>query len=113
MTRPACLFPRHFGIIRCAIMAVGACATWSAPAWAADPVPPEMVLLPRNLAEAAAQWIATPDAATAVRIYATLQACLADNPVNGRVQRMGQDQCPAVTAALAEREHAKKPPPAH
>lgn len=65
---------------------------------------PNMVLLPRTLAEAAAQWVMQPDATTAVRLFAGLQACLADNPANGRVQHTGPDQCPAVTEALAERE---------
>lgn len=72
----------------------------------AQPAPqqPEMVLLPRQLAETAAQWISAPDATTAVRIFAALQACLADNPQGGRLTRQGQDQCPAVTAALAARD---------
>ena len=67
---------------------------------------PDMVLLPRTLAEAAAQWMQQPDPTSAIRIYAALLACLADNPVNGRVVRQGADQCPAVTAALAERDKA-------
>ncbi len=68
------------------------------------PQPPDMVLLPRQIAESAMQWISTPDPTTAVRLYATLQACLADNPQNGRVTRQGPDLCQAVTAALAARD---------
>lgn len=76
-----------------------------APAFAQPPpAAPEMVLLPRILAETAAQWIGAPDATTAVRVFAALQACLADNPQGGRLVRQGQDQCPAVTAALAARD---------
>ncbi len=70
-------------------------------------IPAGMVLLPRQAAEAAAQWIAAPNAETAVRLYAGLVACLNDNPVDGVVRREGPDQCPAVTAAL--RAMAKKP----
>ena len=63
-------------------------------------IPAGMVLLPRQAAEAAAQWIAAPNAETAVRLYAGLVACLNDNPTGGIVRRKGPDQCPAVTAAL-------------
>lgn len=90
----------------------------------AQPAPqkPEMVLFPREVAEVATNWIASPNAGTAVQLFLMLRACLADNPDQGRVVRMGQDQCPAVTAALAERdaevaslkkqiEDAKKPSP--
>ena len=44
--------------------------------------------------------IAAPNAETAVRLYAGLLACLADNPTGSTVRREGPDQCPAVTAAL-------------
>ena len=71
-------------------------------------IPAGMVLLPRQAAEAAAQWIAAPNAETAVRLYAGLVACLNDNPdARGVVRRSGPDQCPAVTAAL--KAMAKKP----
>ena len=63
-------------------------------------IPAGIVLLPRQAAEAAAQWIAAPNAETAVRLYAGLLACLADNPTGSTVRREGPDQCPAVTAAL-------------
>lgn len=64
-------------------------------------IPAGIVLLPRQAAEAAAQWIAAPNAETAVRLYAGLLACLNDNPdARGVVRRSGPDQCPAVTAAL-------------
>ena len=58
-------------------------------------IPAGMVLLPRQAAEAAAQWIAAPNAETAVRLYAGLLACLADNPTGSTVRREGPDQCPA------------------
>lgn len=65
---------------------------------------PDMVLLPREVATAAANWIAQPDAATAVKLYAALSACINDNPSGGAVTRMGQDQCAVVTDALAARD---------
>lgn len=70
--------------------------------------PPEMALMPRQLVEMAAGWIAHPDATTAVQLYAGLQACLADNPTNGVVRRTGVDECPVVTQALAARDAAQK-----
>ncbi len=85
------------------------------------PQPPEMVLLPRMTAEAARDWIATPNAGNAVQLYALLSACLDDNPNQGRLVRMGADRCQPVTDAIAARdkeiadlkkqiEDAKKPP---
>lgn len=65
---------------------------------------PDMVLLPREVAAAAANWIAQPDAATAVKLYAALSACINDNPSGGAVTRMGQDQCAVVTDAIATRD---------
>lgn len=83
----------------------------AAPAFAQQPAPhPDLVLLPRATAEAALAWIATPNPVNAVRLYAELAACLADNPVNGRVARQARDHCPAVTAALAERHKAQDAP---
>jgi hypothetical protein len=70
-----------------------------------------MVLLPRGIAEMAAGWIRAPDPTSAVQLYAVLLACLADNPKNGVVRRMGEDQCPTVTAALAARATAKPETP--
>jgi len=74
---------------------------------------PDMVLLPRWLAETAAQWIAAPNATDAVQLFIALQACLADNPIAGVTHREGPDQCPAVTRALAAQAQgladAKKP----
>ncbi len=74
---------------------------------------PDMALLPRAAVEAAirdAQAIATlhPDLATPAvqEAFGALAACLADNPVQGRLTRQGQDQCPAVTEALAAQEKA-------
>lgn len=70
-------------------------------AWAQDP---EMVLLPRNLAQAAVQWMAQPDPTIAVNLHALLFACIQDNPTGGSTVHTGQDQCPAVTSALAARD---------
>ena len=73
----------------------------------------EMALLPRAAVEATiriAQAIATlhPDLATpaVLEAFGALAACLADNPVNGHLTRQGQDQCPAVTEALAAQDKA-------
>lgn len=74
------------------------------PAFAQQPPAPEMVLLPRSVAETAAQWIASPNAGNAVQLYAALTACISDNPHGGVTTHMGQDQCGAVTAALAARD---------
>ncbi len=84
---------------------------FAAPKAAPHPtIPAGMVLLPRQAAEAAAQWIAAPNAETAVRLYAGLLACLNDNPdAQGVVRREGPDQCPAGTAALKAME--PKPAP--
>lgn len=80
---------------------------------AAEPTPtspaPEMVLLPRALAEAATQWIAQPNASNAVQLYAALTACISDNPQNGVVMRSGVDQCQIVTQALAARSGMQPP----
>lgn len=64
----------------------------------------EMVLLPRPIAEKALEWIAAPNANNAVMLYASFAACLNDNPHNGVTARSGQDQCPAVSDAVAARE---------
>ena len=80
---------------------------------AADAPKPDMALLPRAAVESAirdVQAIATlhPDLATPAvqEAFGALAACLADNPVQGRLERRGADQCPAVTEALAERDKA-------
>ena len=83
----------------------------------AQPAPPapDIVLLPRAVAETAAQWIAQPNAGNAVQLYAALIACINDNPVGGVVRHIGQDQCPVVTEALAAQDKLKaadKPTPA-
>jgi hypothetical protein len=62
---------------------------------------PDMILVPRGIAEGALAWIARPDPLTAVQLYATLSACIRDNPHGGVTIKMGPDQCPVVTAALA------------
>lgn len=88
---------------------------------AAQPAPapkPDMVLIPRDVAQTALNWITQPDATIAVKLYAALSACINDNPQNGVVRHIGADQCPEVTAALAERDkeladlRAKAAPPA-
>ena len=88
--------------------------TLAVPAMAQQPAPkPDMALLPRAAVEAAirdALAIATlhPDLATPAvqEAFGALAACLADNPVNGRLTRQGQDQCPTVTEALAAQDKA-------
>ena len=63
----------------------------------------DVILLPRDVALAAMNWIAQPEAANAVKLYAALSACINDNPVNGMLTQTGADQCPEVTAAIAAR----------
>lgn len=76
-----------------------------AAAVAEQPLPkPDVVIIPRVAVQAAMNWIATPDPTNAVRLYSALQACLQDNPIDGRVSRMGPDQCPEVTEAIAARD---------
>lgn len=70
----------------------------------AQTAPPEMVTIPRVVAEAAVEQIHHPDPRTNIDVLVTLQACLADNPQNGRLVRMGPDQCSSVTDALAARD---------
>lgn len=102
------------GIVAMAVVAVPAAAQQSLPK-------PDVVLLPRDVAQSAMAWIATPDPTVAVRLFSALQACVGNNPQDGRVVRQGQDQCPVVTEALAARDkeiedlkrqlaEAKKPP---
>ena len=64
---------------------------------------PDVVLIPRDVAQMALNWIAAPDPTVAVRLYSALQACIQDNPHNGAVSRMGSDQCPVVTQAIEAR----------
>lgn len=72
----------------------------------AQPAPqkPDLVLIPRDMAQMAANWITQPDPTIAVKLYAALTACIQDNPNNGSVMRVGPDQCPSVTAEIAERD---------
>ena len=74
--------------------------------WAQAPQPSqvEMVVIPRELVVADADWIASPNATTAVKLYSLTLACLNDNPHNGMLARTGQDRCQPVTKALAERD---------
>jgi len=98
-------------VLAAALMAAAPFAAQAQP----QPPKPEMVLLPRQVAEAAAQWIAQPNAGNAVQLYAALTACIADNPHGGVTTHMGADQCAAVTEALAaqakELADAKAPKP--
>lgn len=83
-------------------------------ALAQTPLKPDVVLLPKALAEAATNWIASPDPTVAVKLYGSLIACLNNNPHNGVTVHNGQDQCPIVTSALAELTKAPEvpsPPP--
>jgi hypothetical protein len=72
----------------------------------AQTAPPEMVTIPRVIAEAAVEQIHHPDPRNNIDVLVTLQACLADNPQNGRLVRMGPDQCSSVTDALTARDKA-------
>jgi hypothetical protein len=75
------------------------------PAMAQQPTAkPEMVLIPRVVAEEAASWIRHPDINTHIDLYAAIGACLADNPHDGVLRRMGADQCQSVTDAIAARD---------
>lgn len=79
-----------------------ACLLLASPAMAQQP--PEMVLLPRQLAESAVAWIATPNATDAVQLFVALNSCLANNPTGGVMRRAGPDRCPVVTEALAAKD---------
>lgn len=68
----------------------------------AQSVDEDVVILPRATAEAAANWIANPNAMSAVNLFASLKVCLADNPRDGVTRTTGADQCPAVTRAVKE-----------
>ena len=80
------------------------------------PARPDVVLLPRDVAIAAMNWIAQPDPTSAVRLFALLSACMQDNPASGVTARAGgPDQCPAVAAAIEARDKelaAARPQPA-
>ncbi len=75
------------------------------------PAKPDVVLIPRDIANAAvllANAVATLDpkyvTPTMQTVFSTLDACLKDNPVNGGLPpRIGPDQCPSVTEALDAR----------
>ena len=77
---------------------------------------PELVLVPLatvQTLEQAAMNARKLDAADILAPIQQLQACIADNPHNGVVQRSGPDQCPEVTAAIEAREKVKtEAPPA-
>lgn len=72
----------------------------------AQTAPPEMVTIPRDVAQAAANQIHHPDPMNNVDVLVVLQSCMADNPVGGRLVRMGPDQCSSVTDALGARDKA-------
>ncbi len=65
---------------------------------------PEVVLIPRDVAVAAMNWLAEPNAMVAVKLYAALQACLRNNPFQGSFTRNGDDQCPVVTQMIEARD---------
>ena len=79
---------------------------------AAPPPPkPDLVLIPRQVVMGMAQSIqgvsiVRPEIATPTVLapFRAAMACVADNPEDGRIMRQGQDECPEVTAALAERD---------
>ena len=91
----------HGGFVKQALLAAVACLVGGTAM--AQGAPPDVVLLPRAVAQAAMQWVMAPDPTNAVRIYAALQACMQNNPHDGVTTRMGPDQCPEVTEALAAR----------
>ena len=68
--------------------------------------PVEMVLLPRQLAEMAAQWVATPNAGNAVQLYSALIACIGANPSKGVAVNSAKNQCEAVSSEITNREKA-------
>jgi len=72
------------------------------------PQAPEMVLMPRQLIEQAASWIAQPDSTIAVKLYAALGACLKDNPSQGIISNQGNDACKIVSDAIAARNQEIK-----
>lgn len=79
--------------------------TSSQPAPASPAAPPsEMVLIPRALISPIEQAILHPhsvDVGDILTLIRQLDACVADNPTGGVVQRSGPDQCTPVTQALA------------
>jgi hypothetical protein len=74
----------------------------------------ETVLIPSALVPPIMQAILHPhsvDVGDILTLVQQLEACVADNPVDGAVRRNGPDQCPVVTQALAAQTsaNAKKP----
>jgi hypothetical protein len=64
---------------------------------------PDTIISPRALAAPMEQAILHPHSADVGDVVAMLQkfeACVTDNPGGGITRRVGQDQCPEVTAAL-------------
>lgn len=85
------------------------------PAPAIQDASPEMLVLPRTVVARMMetmqavvtlhQELATP---SVIQIYQKMAACVNDNPTNGRLVRMGADQCEEVTRAIAAQQ--QKPP---
>jgi hypothetical protein len=81
------------------------------PAPAASAIAPfETILIPRGFVPLIMQAILHPhsvDVGDILTLVQQLDACVADNPVNGAVHRDGPDQCSVVTQALEAQ--AQKP----
>jgi hypothetical protein len=97
--------------MRSLIIAISLVPTFAfaqAPAQPQQPAPDllaaEMVLMPRALIPLMEQAILHPhnvDTGDVISLMQQLEACVADNPVNGVVRGNGPDRCPMVTQALA------------
>jgi hypothetical protein len=60
-----------------------------------------MMMLPAPLVSAWFNW--SYEAGAPGKLVDMLRACIGDNPRDGRIVRMGQDQCPTVTEELEAR----------
>lgn len=85
------------------LAAILALAPSFAVAQASPPPAVEMVLIPQPLAQAALNWIVSPNADSAVKVFLALGACLNDNLQGGVLRRIGPDQCEDVTRAIEAR----------
>lgn len=77
----------------------------------APPPKPDMILLPRESVAAVVQQFQaigtiSPELMkpAVVQTFQQMVACANDNPVQGKLMRVGPDQCPSVTDALKERD---------
>jgi hypothetical protein len=76
---------------------------------AAPAAPTDTVLIPRSLVPMIEQAVLHPhmvDAGDALTLLQQLEACVADNPVDGVTRREGQDKCPLVTQTLETQAQA-------